>query len=243
MESRCQYLDWDSQFFSCRIASVSELHLCGEAMAEIENWCKTQRIDCLYWLADIADSETIRWAEQHHFRLVDIRLTLAAACSVSPAPAAASNSIRLSCENDIPILCNLARVNHRDSRFYFDGNFPKERCDALYDTWSERSCRGYADAVFVPEVQGKAAGYISCHLKADGAGQIGLVGLAPEARGKGLGTELVQTALNWFRDQGARRVSVVTQGRNIAAQKLYQRSGFVSQSVQVWYHRWFFQNQ
>jgi ribosomal protein S18 acetylase RimI-like enzyme len=33
-------------------------------------------------------------------------------------------------------------------------------------------------------------------------------------------------------------VSVVTQGRNVAAQRLYQRAGFVTASTQLWYHRW-----
>ena len=28
-------------------------------------------------------------------------------------------------------------------------------------------------------------------------------------------------------------------GRNLAAQRLYQRSGFVTASLQLWYHRWF----
>jgi len=32
---------------------------------------------------------------------------------------------------------------------------------------------------------------------------------------------------------------VVTQGRNLAAQRLYQRNGFVTASLQLWYHRWF----
>jgi ribosomal protein S18 acetylase RimI-like enzyme len=37
---------------------------------------------------------------------------------------------------------------------------------------------------------------------------------------------------------GVQRVSVVTQGRNVAAQKLYQSCGFTTCSVQLWYHWW-----
>jgi ribosomal protein S18 acetylase RimI-like enzyme len=35
-----------------------------------------------------------------------------------------------------------------------------------------------------------------------------------------------------------RVATVVTQGRNIASQRLYQKHGFVTQSIQLWYHRW-----
>jgi hypothetical protein len=34
-------------------------------------------------------------------------------------------------------------------------------------------------------------------------------------------------------------VKTVTQGRNIPAQRTYQRCGFQTAAVQLWYHRWF----
>jgi hypothetical protein len=39
--------------------------------------------------------------------------------------------------------------------------------------------------------------------------------------------------------RGASVLTVATQARNIAAQRLYQRAGFLTSSVRVWYHRWF----
>jgi dTDP-4-amino-4,6-dideoxy-D-galactose acyltransferase len=50
---------------------------------------------------------------------------------------------------------------------------------------------------------------------------------------------LVDQALAWFAQQKVTRVQVVTQGRNILAQRMYQRSGFVTHTVKLWYHRWF----
>jgi ribosomal protein S18 acetylase RimI-like enzyme len=49
----------------------------------------------------------------------------------------------------------------------------------------------------------------------------------------------VLDALDWFAQQQVDTVTVVTQGRNIAAQALYQRRGFITQSQQLWYHKWF----
>ena len=39
--------------------------------------------------------------------------------------------------------------------------------------------------------------------------------------------------------QGAQAVTVVTQGRNRAAQRLYQQCGFLSRDLQLWYHKWY----
>jgi hypothetical protein len=31
----------------------------------------------------------------------------------------------------------------------------------------------------------------------------------------------------------------VTQGKNIAAQRLYQKNGFLIRDLQLWYHKWY----
>jgi hypothetical protein len=46
-------------------------------------------------------------------------------------------------------------------------------------------------------------------------------------------------ALRWFTENRLNRVEVVTQARNFTAQRLYQRSGFVTANVQLWFHKWF----
>ena len=37
---------------------------------------------------------------------------------------------------------------------------------------------------------------------------------------------------------GITYIDVVTQGRNYSAQRLYQRCGFITQSTELWYHKW-----
>ena len=109
----------------------------------------------------------------------------------------------------------------------------------FYETWIENSFRGFAQAVLVVEVDRKPVGYITSHLRGEEA-QIGLMGVADGHQGAGLRwTSLVQHFLSWAAREGAQRATVVTQGRNVRAQRLYQRSGFVTASFQLWYHRWF----
>ena len=102
-----------------------------------------------------------------------------------------------------------------------------------------KSCRGDAAVVFVAEGAGQPVGYLSCHLPEPQPGPDGLLAVSAAAQGRGLGHRLLQPPCTGSPRQGAGQVAVVTQGRNIPAQRLYQRYGFRTQSVQLWYHRWF----
>lgn len=232
-------LDWDSSFFGFRIARVAEERYAANAGRIIED-CARQGVRCLCFLAEAGDVATIRQLERQGFRLVDVRLTLMRELRSAEA-APDFTGIRPSRADDVPALERIARESHHDTRFYADSHFPRERCDALYATWIARSCvEGFADAVFVAETAGgQPAGYITCNLKGTGEAQIGLMAVAREARGAGVGRSLIGRALQWARSQGAVRMITVTQGNNVAAVRMYERCGFVAERRQLWYHRWF----
>jgi dTDP-4-amino-4,6-dideoxy-D-galactose acyltransferase len=234
----CTRLEWDSKFFERRIARLNRPRLDDKTMVESRAWCDSNRIDCLYFLADADHHETPRLAEANDFLLADVRVTLERNITQADQAPSESDRIRSAREDDLGILRGIARTGHRDTRFYFDEHFDRMKCDLLYETWIDNSFRGFAQAVLVAEVEGKPAAYLTCHLK-DQESQIGLVGVGENHRGMGLGTKLVQHFLSWSREQGARRAMVVTQGRNLAAQRLYQRNAFVTASLQLWYHGWF----
>lgn len=232
----CQFLDWDSNFFGFRIGRVKPNRLTPGDEKYIHTWCETEQIRCLYFLADSGDPVTSTLASQHGFRLVDVRMTLELSRNASNRMAP---SIRPARAEDVAGLAEIARSSHTDSRFYFDERFPRERCDHLYETWIRRSClEGFADAVLVAEQDSRPAGYITCSLSA-GVGSVGLIAVADWARGAGHGSGLVRSALAWFEERNVSAVRVVTQGRNVQAQRLYQRCGFVTASVELWHHRWF----
>jgi dTDP-4-amino-4,6-dideoxy-D-galactose acyltransferase len=237
-ESICSYLEWDSSFFGSRIARLQRGRLDAATLNEALVWCRDNHIDCLYFLADADHAATVRLAESDGFQLTDVRMTLKRAIGEADALTPPSDGIRLAREQDLTALRAIARMAHHDSRFYFDEHFDREKCDLLYQTWIENSFHGFAQAVLVAEVEGRAAGYLTCHLKGMES-QIGLVGIAAEYQGRGLGSRLIRHSLSWSREQGATRAVVVTQGRNLAAQRLYQRNGFISSSLQLWYHLWF----
>ncbi len=59
------------------------------------------------------------------------------------------------------------------------------------------------------------------------------------ARGRGLGQAFVSRSLEWFIEQGMTTAAVITAGRNVVAQRLYQKNGYMLTSTQLWFHKWY----
>jgi dTDP-4-amino-4,6-dideoxy-D-galactose acyltransferase len=242
MNEPCRFLPWDSEFFGLRIARAESSRLDKSSKTGIDQWCKQNNIDCLYFLADPDYTDTTRIAENNGFHLVDIRVTMHHQ-HLSAQPTDRSTSLiatRPFQSSDVPELRAIARKSFTLSRFYSDPCFPREKCEGLYDIWIKNSCEGYADQVLVADINSLPQGFITCHIRQDGQeGDIGLIGVREQARGQGVGISLVAAALRWFSDQVINHVFVVTQGGNMPAHRLYERAGFSIHSLQLWYHKWF----
>jgi ribosomal protein S18 acetylase RimI-like enzyme len=241
----CELLPWDTEFFHCRIARVCSDTLKEEQAVQIDDWSRNHRIRGLYFLSRADDPATIQTAEKHGFGLVDIRVTFERVVmnsqEATPSALPAGISIRSVQPDDLPGLQAMARTGHGGTRFFRDSHFPRQRAEDLYSTWITLEAQGRAQIVLVAaSVANQPVGYVSCHLNpARREGQIGLVGVSPEVRGKGIGKNLVLAAIDWFRTQEAHDVTVVTQGNNRAAQRLYQQCSFLSRDLQLWYHKWY----
>lgn len=236
-EPLCTFLEWDTVFFGHRIYRVNPTRLHSDDLERILSECRKGAAECLYLLADADDAETLRLAEGAGFRRVDTRVTLEwTGAEVSRSTTSAA--IRPAQAGDLPALEDIASTVHTDTRFYADDSF-SERAPLLYRTWISQSVQGDADVVWVVETDGKPAGYLTCHREEGSEGRIGLVGVGSAAQGEGIGRALVERGLTWFLENGIQRVRVVTQGSNMRAQSLYRRCGFVTASVQLWFHKWF----
>ncbi len=237
----CEILDWDTNFFGFRIARVRGDVLTLERVRQIDAWCRDAGVHCLYFLSRADEANTTRLAEDNGFRLVDVRMTFGYKVNGEvKGQAAEAVLVRQARLDDRPLLREIAQASYHDTRYYFDAGFPQHLSDMLYGTWLERSCEGYAQAVLVADLDSAPVGYVSCHLDQEPyMGRIGLVGVSRRAQGQGIGQTLVFSALKWFSTQKVPEVRVVTQGRNCAAQRLYQRCGFLTHSVQLWYHKWY----
>jgi len=231
----CTLLDWDTEFWGVPIGRVEGETLDAERLRAVDGWADETAVACLYFLADSADAPSAHAAEAGGFRLMDLRVELRRPVDGDDSLA----DLRDARPEDADALRAIARASHGVTRFYADPGFPDERCDDLYDTWISRSLEGWADGVLVAEVDGRPAGYVSCHLDESGTGSIGLIAVDAEVRRAGLGVALSRGAVAWCRDRGAERMSVVTQGRNAAALRTFQRAGFLVESIGLWFHKWY----
>ena len=241
----CELLPWDSKFFGITIARVRADTLTPGSRAAIERWCLAREVRCLYFIARPDDSQTVKLAETDGYHLADVRMTFALDMAAASAPMATdrrgpSRHVRRATEADLPALRRIARLSHTDTRFFYDDRFPRPLCESLYEVWIQSSYEGFAQGILVAEDGGELAGFVTCHLAKNGEdGSIGLIAVDADRQGKGIGRALVDGARDWLAERKIQRVSVVTQGRNVAGQRLYARCGFLPRKLELYYHRWF----
>lgn len=236
------YLTWDSQHFDRRIGRLPHPPQTPDGWKAVDQSARLQALDCVYLLLDIADSPAIAAAEASGFQLVDLRYTLDRDIPGQPlaAPALpAGANLRQATPADSADLQAIARQVHTDTRFFSDTHFDPARSAEMYAVWIASYLEEAQNVtVWLAEMEGEVLGYLTCRISGE-LGRIGLVGLAPRGRGQGLGSALLAAGCEWFAQQGAIRVEVVTQGRNLPAQRLYQRGGFHSTRLQLWFHKWY----
>jgi dTDP-4-amino-4,6-dideoxy-D-galactose acyltransferase len=216
-------LDWDTEWWGLRVGGADRIEGLGA-------WAIENTIGLMCVLIDADRPEEAQEAEERGFRFMDVRATL------ERHTISCGSGSRLARVGDLAVLREIAHSSHRITRFYADPSLPDARCDQLYEEWIRRSFAGWADIVLVAERDEQPVGYVTVHLEGE-TSKIGLIAVAEEARNRGVGQELVSSAVNWAHSKQAKTISVVTQGRNIPAQRLFQKGGFLTTGTQLWLHR------
>ncbi|MEW5691868.1 MAG: GNAT family N-acetyltransferase, partial [Candidatus Hydrogenedentota bacterium] len=235
-------LEWDSNFFGFNVGYLSCLKLTETIAEYVESYCKKEKIRVLEYLCNCHDRRSVRIAEKFGYNFVDIRLTyennitnfnlmveLGSGYSVSKGE-----------RKDVSHLRSIASKSYLDSRYYYDVNFPVDKVSEFYQSWVEKAVYGsFDDFAYVLYYNKEPVGFCTIKILKDNRARIGIVGISEKYSGRGLGRQLLIYSLNNLKDKGIKNVLVVTQGRNYAAQRLYQRVGFITKSTELWYHKWF----
>lgn len=230
-------LPWDTEFFGVRVARALPRALTPRNIGPLLRECRRTRVECLYLDVDAGDSRSLAIAEAHGFLLVDVRVRLTRPLEGPIPRSAAGVEVAPPRAGDLPSLRRIARGVSRVSRYYHDRRF-RQHAARLYGAWITKAWRESSGSVLVARLAQQPVGFLT--TKSDGAdGKIDLVGVSPNARGREVGLCLVAAALRRFRQGGLRGAEVLTQGRNVAALRLYGKAGFQVAGVSLFYHRWF----
>ena len=95
-----------------------------------------------------------------------------------------------------------------------------------------------ADGVFVAEIDGEVAGYITTYVNhRTKIGGIPNLSVHPNFQQRGLGTELIETALVYLKEEGMLYARIETLDQNQIGTAFYPKMGFVEIARQVHYIR------
>lgn len=233
-------LNWDSNFFGINIASLNHALINENIMKLVFSFCKQQRIQCLYFRADSRSLKNVELAEKYGFHFANIRTTYILEKKEKIKKRKKGYIFRESRKSDIPWIIDVSRDAYTDSRYYFDSNFPREICSKFYVEWVEKIIRnsGKGEKIFVLERNKKPIAYIGSAIWGREI-VIELIAVDPVSRGKGMGKKILREFIYHYQKAAYYRFRVVTQGRNIAAQRLYQSCGFEINDMGIDYHKWF----
>jgi len=82
-----------------------------------------------------------------------------------------------------------------------------------------------AGTLFVAEVDGRQVGHLSLHPAPYGVADLGMM-VAAGWRGQGVGSALLERAIEWARANGMHKLSLQHWPHNAAARALYEKFGF-----------------
>lgn len=233
-----QILGWDTDFFSVTVARITESVLNEQKISEILSDLKSKDVHLVYWASS-------RECEEEAVKrlggiLTDIKTTFAMDFrSLNPEELIPTDIVEVYTKS-IPIndIEDLAIQSGEYSRFVIDPNIPREKCVSLYKTWINRSVsKEIAEEVLVIREGARVVGMITLGNK-NGRGDIGLLAVDRNYRGKQYGEKLVRAAQRWFIKNRYKFGQVVTQGMNIPACNLYKKCGYSVEKREYFYHFW-----
>ena len=235
-------LKWDTSFFGFPVAIIKKNTINKKSIKKIINFCKKYKIKLLMFSCNPKNPENVILAEKYKFHFADMRLIFEKDISNYKLKKQLPKNLQctLAKQKDEKSLKKISKDIYKDSRYYFDRNFDKNKIKEFYLNWISKSLNGKLDDYVFMLVQRKnPIGYITIKHFNKHTVRIGLVGIDSKKKNKGFGKMILTNVLMKLKNKGINKIYVVTQGRNYNAQRLYQKCGFVTSSAEIWYHLWF----
>lgn len=224
-------LEWDSNFFGFEIGKcIIEDCRCFDVL-------KFKEEANSYKLVYIVTNEIIKFKD---IKLVDTKLTFSKKLENIPLVKKDSNLKTFDKSIDcFETIEKLAIVSGEYSRFRVDPNFNKNDFESLYKQWIYNSVFNHkALKTLIYKENNKILGFSTLEKLSDSLGNIGLVAVDINERGKKIGNKLINHTILKAKCENFKNIQVITQKDNLPAVNLYKKCGFILNETQFIYHYW-----
>ncbi len=220
-------LAWDSDFFGYEVGSCSDFQHSEQDLIAIEN--------SSYQLIYLFLNQALP-ALPKTFFLADEKLILSKRIESDQEYSFDFNISQIKVIDQK--LLSLAMQSGVHSRFKIDPNFKHNEFERLYKKWIENSFAEKKHQKVLGYFENETLlGFVSIAEKL-GVLNIGLIAVDQLARGKGIGSSLLQWVFNYAKLNQFEQVHVVTQAANRGALNFYEQHSFEIISRTFLYHIW-----
>lgn len=237
---RFDSLAWDSEFFGFKVGRIDGPFAPSGALAQVLASARSQsQVQLVYGQCDSSDAMSSAEAVRCKGFLADAKRTYFLALSRElDAPLPPQVSVATNDTLSLRQLRLLAWQSAAFSRFRVDPAMPTGAWRRLYSTWIRKSLtRDLADQVLVERVDGAIVGMLTLKFRPRQA-EIGLFAVNPDWRGRGIGRRLLAAARHHSLANGCDGLSVVTQGTNLPACRIYEADGYILRTAHDIFHFW-----
>lgn len=250
-QSVLEFLDWDTKQLGVPTARIVLPVVLSESLIlrEILKNARDQNLRLIYMTVPSKEKNMINSAKELDGILVDHKITYLIDLDILKLDLKNKKNIFDVDKNEIEIysealpssdLIALAFESGKYSRFRADPNMTENQFQHIYRQWIMNSVNhSVADDVLIcrDSHTQKILGMITVGKK-NQRGDIGLLAVDQDARGKHIGTKLVRAAQNYFIQKNYSYSQVVTQQDNVPACKLYEKCGYHIEKIEYFFHFW-----